>query len=152
MPRLTQSGYQVIHENLFQLWRHNADDFQVLSATEQWHLHTFFAPDIAMTEADLAAYRKAITQQHPSLPQRAGKAFNRLLHELDAAEARREAFEASRTANGRRKKASNRHRQLRVQGVVHVVPDQAKLARAILQVAKDIRRAKEVDCTEDHVA
>lgn len=91
MPRLTQSAYLNLHHHLRQLWRHDSGMFSLVSPPEQWDVHAFYAAERNFSDAELGEYRQKVTAQDPSLPQRAGKALTKLMLEMDALDARREA-------------------------------------------------------------
>jgi hypothetical protein len=146
MPRLTPAAYQTIHEHLRQFWLHDGDKFYLLSPTEQWLLHTYFMPDVQLSADELASYRREVTKQNPSLPQRAGRAFTKLLRELDAENARREARAATQAPRGgtsRRRPSRNADRIVTVRSVVRPEPDKELLARALVAFVKERERRED---------
>ena len=143
MARLSQPAYLNLHHHLRQLWRHDSGMFSLMSAPEQWDIHAFYATEWNFSDAELGEYRQKITAQDPSLPQRAGKALTKLMQEMDALDAHREAKKvvmATVTA-GPKRKIKNVDRVIRISGVVHPAPDTDKLARVLLDVAKQMARA-----------
>ncbi|MDL9944608.1 hypothetical protein QSJ19_03210 [Gordonia sp. ABSL11-1] len=148
MPRLTHTAYLAIHEHLRRLWLHDGSRLSVLNASEQWDLHAFFVLDAAMSDADLIEFRRFVTKRDPSLPQRAGKAFNKLLRELDALDDRRAAEAARRAAlpvGAKRKKRRNADRVIRTSGLVHPEPDAKKLVRALFAHVDELQRRERAD-------
>lgn len=147
MSRLTNAAYLNLHRHLRQLRRHDSGMFSLLSAPEHWDIHPFYATDWNFSDAELGEYRPKITSQDPSLPQRAGKALTKLMHGMDALDARREAKQtamATATAEPKRK-TKNVDRVIKISGVVHPTPNTDKLARVLLDVAKQMARADAAD-------
>jgi hypothetical protein len=75
MTRLTNPTYLNQRKELAQEWRREGGGALImLSRTEQWALHDFYALTDKLNDEQAMAHRKAATQASPSLPQRAGKA------------------------------------------------------------------------------
>lgn len=152
-PRFTQPAYLNLHHHLRQLWRHDPGMFSLLSAPEQWDIHTFYATEWRFSDAELGECQK-ITVYDPSLPQRAGKALTKLVQEMDALDVRREAKQAAMATvpAGPKRKTKNVDRVIRISGVVHPTPNTDKLARVLLDVAREMARADDRSRRDDDVA
>lgn len=76
-----------------------------------------------------------------------GKALAKLMHEMDALDARREAKQAAMAtaAVAQKRKTKNVDRVIRISSVVHPAPNTDKLARVLLDVAKQMARADAAD-------
>lgn len=80
MPKLTNDEYIARHEKLHWIWGEAQSLFTYLTYQQQRDLHDYFVPTKELTRDELLAYRKRITRSDPSLPQRAGRAFQAILH------------------------------------------------------------------------
>jgi hypothetical protein len=128
MPRLTTKQYLTNHVWLRNLWLGDRSRFAELTANEQWHLHAFYLPSEDWPDDKLLELRQAATFQNPSLPQAAGRA----LAKLKAAPPYHERGPIVRTGKPQHVTAVS------VQVLVHPKPDYAKLARAVLRLAKEM--------------
>ncbi len=79
MSRLTPQTYVTHRHHLQQLWDEDQKSFSILSSPDQAALHAFYAPAINKTYEELVAHRHTIKQTDPSLPNRAGKAYAKLM-------------------------------------------------------------------------
>jgi hypothetical protein len=78
MTRLTNPTYFAQHHQLKTEWLSpGGGAFFMLTPKEQWELHTYFEFTRTLSDEELIAHRKSITDR--SLPQRAGRAFAKLL-------------------------------------------------------------------------
>lgn len=79
MPRLTDHDYLQNHELLRADREVDNTAFVMLSAGEQWDLFQYYLPHQPHTPAALLAHRRDVAALDPSLPQRAGRAYAKLL-------------------------------------------------------------------------
>ena len=121
--------------------------FVLLSAGEQWDLFQYYLPHKAHKRTALLAHRREVTDLDPSLPQRAGRAFSRWRRIRESLPGYRE-YAASRP---RMKK--NAEKRIVVYSKVTPEPDAARLARIIVDAARErasslsTMRVTEVDAT-----
>jgi len=78
MPRLTTPDYLVRYHQLHDWWTDNKIVFRVISPTDQWALHGFFRFAEPLSEPVLLVHRRRVTEDDPSLPHRAGRAYAKL--------------------------------------------------------------------------
>jgi hypothetical protein len=78
MPRLTSNDYLAIRNQLILLWKNNQSRLGTVSGSDQSALHSFFRPADQLADDEALAHRARITEAHPSLPQRAGRAYRHL--------------------------------------------------------------------------
>jgi hypothetical protein len=52
--------------------------YSLLSSSDQWAIHRFYAPTDDIDDKTLRDYRRSVTKIDPSLPQRAGRAYAKL--------------------------------------------------------------------------
>lgn len=84
MPRLTTPNYLSRHYQLKVLWAEDQNRFTLLSWNDQINLHRYYLLTLDKTELELVAHRRNHIGD-PSLPQRAGRAYARLMRgEADA--------------------------------------------------------------------
>jgi hypothetical protein len=118
-----------------------------LSALEQWDLHGFYAPADDFTEQQALAYRASTSKEHPSLPQRAGRAYARLMVfvQWEVAERYLASLPSRRAPPVKSGKRTN-HRgidmNIRVQALVRPKIDYKNLALALLEFARSVERRK----------
>ncbi|WP_157931080.1 hypothetical protein [Mycobacteroides abscessus] len=94
--------------------------FGYLSAQEQWDLHKYFLLTEHLSDVELLEHRRTITEEKPSLPQRAGRAFSCLEHGTW------KKVPPTQLANGR---------SISVQGIMRPKPDLELLAKAVVLLA-----------------
>ena len=136
MTRLTQLTYSAQHYQLKREWfSEGGGAFIMLSPTEQWALHSYYEFTKKLSDAELLAHRKAISREHPSLPQRAGKAFSKLRLFSDGLPTYRE----ERAQAPKRVKGGQT--QLTILSEVHSEVDVPLLVRALLDYVRDLRMA-----------
>lgn len=143
MPRLTNTDYLQHRNLLLEVWQHHRNAFIALEPNEQWSLHQFFQLAAERPAEQLLRYRGVLTGLYPSLPQRAGRAFQRLKRWHDTATkfagddpaAYREAIVelAGIPANT----PSHGDRLTYVQGEVHPELNKRKLAQALLAAVQE---------------
>jgi hypothetical protein len=125
LPRLSNRVYYEKHLALRQIWNEQSQTFGYLSAVEQHNIHDFFQPSKELSFEELVAHRKRISQQRPSLPAVAAKAVSKLgQYGLGLRKPRQ-----ARPVNGR---------QISVRAVVRPEIDVEKLAKAMLELAKEM--------------
>lgn len=145
MPRLTNKTYLKQRTRIRHLW-FDLDGFAIaqLSPREQMDLHAFYAPTEPYDDAQALKYRKEARREQSELPQRAGRAYARLLIVERALLERRHNPPVVAPAG----KRTNRRRKdlvIRVNGLVRPTPDYDGLARALLwQADVDIARERDV--------
>ena len=84
MPRLTNRDYLTNRALLRDQWlTPTRGAFGTLPRYAQLDLHQYYAPAKELWDDDAIAHRVAIAKQHPSLPQRAGRAFEALCASID---------------------------------------------------------------------
>jgi len=129
MPRLTDSDYLHHRQLLTEAWVE--EDFAYLQIVEQQELLDYYHPAEAFTDVEALAYRRAVTARHPELPQQAGRAF---AHLVEIVETRtRDLPHPKAPVQLRRRKGPY---TVRTAGLVRAKPDFDKLARVLLDVAK----------------
>lgn len=80
MPRLTSQDYLAQRRLLIEEWyEHDAVAFGDTPIPAQHDLHDFYAPTEPLSDADALKHRAAMTRAFPSLPQKAGRAFQMLI-------------------------------------------------------------------------
>lgn len=130
MARLTNHDYLKNHELLRANRASNSTAFVMLDASEQWDLFQYYLPHKAHKRAVLLAHRREVSELDPSLPQRAGRAFSRWRRIRERLPGYRE-YAASRP---RMKK--NAEKRVVVFSEVHPELDAARMARIIVETAK----------------
>lgn len=78
MPRLSDHDYLQNHELLRPDRVSDQTAFVLLTPPEQWDLFSYYLPHEARSHEAFLAYRRSITDTDSSLPQRAGRAFQKL--------------------------------------------------------------------------
>jgi hypothetical protein len=140
MPRLTAKDYLRTHDRLRKLWLQDAGLFAELSPTEQRVLHDFFVPARELSDLQLLQYRDAVTTALPSLPHQAGRALSRFWETTTHVGMKRVA-RAKAPTGGRKVKQADRH--LVVKPLVRPEIDAQKMARAYINLAYDLNKAKD---------
>ena len=137
MTRLTQLTYITQHYQLKKEWfSPGGGAFIMLSPTEQWALHSYYEFTKKLSDAEPLAHRKAISREHPSLPQRAGKAFSKLRLFSDGLPAYIEGRDrAPKPIKGGQTK-------LTILSEVHPAVDVPLLVSALLDYGRELRTAR----------
>lgn len=78
MPRINHNEYCRRRAFLISMLGDREQLMGVLKPNQQWDVHAFFQPTKALTDQQLCAHRRQITEQQPSLPAKAGKLVSRL--------------------------------------------------------------------------
>ncbi|WP_148043351.1 hypothetical protein [Flexivirga caeni] len=124
MPRLTNHTYLHIHHKLRELWVTHPQTLSLVSYRDQLALHRYFSPAIDEPDARHLAHRRWISEAEPSLPQRAGRAYQRLGRAIEEAQPAPGA--AVRTP-------ADAPRRLRVQGLARPELDVERIAQVIFE-------------------
>jgi hypothetical protein len=135
MPKLSNDDYLIRHEILHRVWGTDNRHFTHLKYQQQRDLHDYYDPAKDLTNDELLAHRKKVAKQHPSLPQRASKAFLVMLRP----ETQREPAHSSLDRKGRK---------ITIRPLVRPEIDTEQLARALLRMAEQLtpeERAKLVE-------
>lgn len=108
--------------------------FAELPLQHQLDLHDYYAPSIPITDDQALRHRAAMTKAFPSLPQKAGRAYEALRAAVDgkpnlAIDKRRK--ETTTTAL-----IAREQRSLRIVGIAHPKIDPYRLARALLNLER----------------
>ena len=127
MPRLSNDLFIERHHVLRDLWLHQKGQFGLLEVSEQWDRHPYFVPYKELTDSQLLEHRQAITKKRPSLPNVAGKA----LVSLRTPKSR--VYDPAVSGSGKQL------RQIHVSAVARPEPDIEKLAKALLEVAREMQ-------------
>ena len=138
MPRLTTKNYLRAHDRLRKLWLQDIRLFAELTPTEQWHLHDFLKPDKDWSDLELLQHREAITKQRPSLPHQAGRALEKFWSRSANLAVKR--VRAAKVPAGPAKRTNLRDRKISVKAVARPEIDTKKLARAYIQLARDMAK------------
>lgn len=134
MPRLTSRDYLVHCQFLREQWEEHGAAFADLPMQEQRDLHDYYAPTIPLTEKEALAHRTAMTRAFPSLPQKAGRAYQAVQAAIDGAP--NQIVDSYRDATTTTEMIGGKHRSLRVTGVARPKVDHYRLARAILNLER----------------
>lgn len=113
-----------------------------LGATEQWDLHAFYGITERLDEKQAVAYRTQTTREHPSLPQRAGRAYAHLVAIEEHLATLPRLVPVVRGA-GKRSNRRSKHVNISVRTLVRPTIDYEKLAAAFLEHAEHMRRKQE---------
>ena len=132
MPRITNSDYLAHRKNLSDNWKRSELGWSKLNFKDQCTLHEYYEPSMDLTDDQAITYRQAVTAKWPSLPHRAGKAyaeFTKVIARLEAAPPQQ------KRPPGRRR--TNKSYAIRTEGLVRPDVDFDKLARVLLDIARD---------------
>lgn len=135
MPRLINKTYLKQRAHLRRLWfEAEGGALSRLTASEQWDLHGFFAFVDSFSDEQALAYRTRTTEQQPSLPQQAGRAYAHLqtIEQRLAKLPPRPVF----AKGGKRTNIRARDRHIVAHGLVRPHVDYEKLTRALLEHAQ----------------
>ncbi len=109
--------------------------FSWIDPGEQWALHHFFLPYKDVSDDELIAHRHAITQKRPELPEEADHAYQRLSILMDRPKPVPQptvSFSGKKT-----KRPKKSERVISVRALVRPEIDMQKLARALIEFARD---------------
>lgn len=144
MPRLTNQTYLSIHHQLHELWIDHPQELSLVSYRDQLALHRYFSPAVDEPDDQHLAHRRWISTVDPSLPQRAGRAYQQLQRAMAAAQPALGA--AVRTPVGA-------PRRLRVQGLARPEPDLERIAQVIFeQIMMEVEEEENREQDEDTAA
>ncbi len=144
MSRLTQNNYLDRRLFLRQRWAVNdGAAFGELSLQDQLDLHDYYALSIPVTNEQALQHRLAMTNAFPSLPQKAGRAYGALRAVFDGAP--NQMIEGHRRSTTTVEIIADTRHSLRIAGIAHPKPDHYRLARALLKLAIDPKKSRELD-------
>lgn len=130
MPRLTSRDYLAQRRLLIEEWyEYDAVAFGDTPIPAQHDLHDYYAPTEPLSDADALKHRAAMTKAFPSLPQKAGRAFQML---IAAREMRALRMAEARTSP----RKPGVKRAVRIAPVVRPKVDLHYLAKAMVELAK----------------
>jgi hypothetical protein len=136
MPRLTSRDYLIHRLFLCEQWEeHDGAAFADLPMQEQRDLHDYYAPTVSFTEKEALAHRTAMTKAFPSLPQKAGRAYQSIQAAVDGTP--NQIVDAYRDAATTIELIGGKRRSMRITGVARPKVDHYRLARALFGLAKD---------------
>ena len=114
---------------------------------DQLTLHEYYRPAEPLTDHEALAHRRRAGHESPSLPQRAGKIYALLLRKIAREEERRRH---PLPAAPIRRVGHKRIYNIRVRGLARPTPDYDKLARALLEHARnEAEKAAPIDQNAD---
>jgi len=142
MPRLTDQTYLSNYDALRDGYLRGGQSFIRLDPHEQWALFGFYQHHEWHSRKELLSYRREISRLNPSLPQRAGKAFQHWQ------QLRNEAVVTPTQVQPAKRRNST---DFSLAFQVRPEPDVKLLAHAIIQVAKlqNAERAARGDYEDD---
>ncbi len=126
MPRLSNSDYLYSRSELLALLNEKIPIQVHFSYSDQMVLHAYFVPTMQINDEEALAYRKVISKENPSLPNRAGKLMKRV--------AALRSIDWSRTP---RSNGIGPSRRLVVQSLVRAEPDIEKIAGTLIALIDD---------------
>lgn len=146
MPRLAHPDYCAQHRFLREVWLNDQPAWSELSPNEQWDLHDFFSPTRDLSAYEPKEFRRKMTAADPSLPQRAGRALNKLevVLAVRAAAAQAPAVQPVPVEKPKRKYTSGK-RKISVKALVHPEPDIDGTAKALIALAREMAEADRVN-------
>lgn len=144
MPRLTSRDY-LIHRQLLCLQWEECDGaaFADLPMQEQRDLHDYYAPSVPFTEKEALTHRSEMTRAFPSLPQKAGRAYQAIQTAIDGTP--NQIVDTYRDATTTVELIGNKRRSIRIAAVAQPTVDHYRIARALLNLAKDPVASAELD-------
>ena len=135
MPRLTSRDYLIHRQFLCEQWEeHDGVAFADLPMQEQRDLHDYYAPTIPLTEKEALTHRSEMTKAFPSLPQKAGRAYQAIHAAIDGTP--NQIVDIYRDATTTVEMIAGKRRSLRVTGVARPKIDHYRLARAMLNLER----------------
>lgn len=115
-------------------WEQGGHSFILLGYLDQLTLHEYYRPAEQLTDHEALTYRRRAGPESPSLPQRAGKIYAPLLHNIAREEEKRRHPQPAAPI---RRIGHKRIYNIRVRGLARPTPDYEKLARALLEHARN---------------
>ena len=136
MPRLTSRDYLINRRLLYVEWEmRDGAAFAELPCQQQLDLHDYFAPSVAFTDREALAHRSEMTKAFPSLPQKAGRAYEAMCAAIDGMPNR--IVDTFRSETTTVELIAGKPRSLRITGVARPKVDHYRLARALLNLGRD---------------
>lgn len=139
MSRLSNNEYCVQHQFLRWAWLNEQGAYAYLSHNAQRQIHDYYQPSKELTDDELIAHRRQISERQPNLPAAAGKAARQLFY---IAKTQRQPPPIPRSHPD--------PREITVRAVVRPEIDLKQLSRALIELAKHLanqeieaRRAKQ---------
>jgi hypothetical protein len=117
--------------------------FADLPLQNQLDLHDYYALSVPITVEQALRHRAEMTKAFPSLPQKAGRAYEAFRAAIDGPPNR--IIDRHRRATTTTEVIAGERRSLRIVGIAHPRPDQYRLARALLALANDPKVSAELD-------
>ncbi|TFD23474.1 hypothetical protein [Cryobacterium lyxosi] len=149
MPRLTSRDYLIHRQFLREQWEeHDGAAFTDLPMQEQRDLHDYYAPAVPFAEKEALAHRTAMTKVFPSLPQKAGRAYQAIQAAVDGTP--NQTVDTYRDETTTVELIAGKRRPLRVTGVARPKIDHYRLARVLLALERQdtdgklLARAKKI--------
>jgi len=116
MPRLTSRDYLTHRQFLRQEWdERDGAAFADLPHQQQLDLHDYFAPPVSFTDREALMHRSEMTKAFPSLPQKAGRAYEALRGAVDSTP--NQIFDTRRDMTTTMEMIAGKRRSLRIIGV-----------------------------------
>ena len=122
MPRLTNRDYLNNRRLLCEQWlEHQGGAFINLPRQAQLDLHDYYAPSREMWDDDAITHRDAMAKAFPSLPQKAGRAFEALRASLDGEP--NQVLERYRERTTNVIESGKKQRRIRITAIANPNPD-----------------------------
>jgi len=133
MPRLTSRDYLTHRQFLRQYWEErDGAGFADLPLHYQRDLHDYYAPSVPISEKQALRHRAEITKAFPSLPQKAGRAYQAIRAAKDKTPNMiAETHRAKTTSNV---VIAGKERSIRIAGIAKPEIDHYRLARAMVNL------------------
>jgi hypothetical protein len=112
---------------------------RVLAYNQQLELHAFYQPSKNLTDDESSAHRQQISQEQPSLPNRAGKLFAEVERYTRAIRERMEQQPPQDPAQRVRVPVGQTQRHIHVLPLARSEVDIVKLAGALLDLAEQMQ-------------
>ena len=138
MPRLTNKDYLSQRQFLVDVWKASPGLFSVLSYNQQLDLHGFYAPYRDLTDTEAITHRRQVTADHPSLPNSAGKLYVRFFTHVQQVQERLQQ-QPPQLATSKAPTPRTGRRNIQVRALARPEPDLQKVAKALLEVARDMQ-------------
>ena len=134
MPRTTPQQQFERYQFIQRVFVEDRSMFADLLALNQWALFGFYKPKSDFTLEQLRGYQAAMAKQEPSLPQRAGRAYREFERAYAARQARAKLPRIPIVKD--RRNSRTRNRNYVVRGLVRDEIDGPKLARVLIEIAR----------------
>lgn len=135
MPRLANRDYLIQRQYLIEEWlERDGGSFGNLPYHHQIDLHDFYAPAEPMTDLEATRHRAAMTKAFPSLPQKAGRAYQAV--QAATSGLPNQLADTHRVANTSVERIGGRPRSIRVAAIARPKPDHRILARMLLNMTE----------------